>query len=82
MNSISTIKNTNLSIDGMHIKNYEPTMIKELRARNKVSQGLLAKLMNTSLSTVRQWESGYRQPSGPSLKLLNIIERHGIDALL
>lgn len=79
MNSISTVKNTNLLTQ---IKNFEPEMIRELRKRNKVSQGLLAKIMNTSLSTVRQWESGYRQPSGTSLKLLNIIDRHGIEALL
>lgn len=79
MNSIGTLKNTKALVQ---VKNFDPAMIKELRKRNKVSQGLLAKILNTSLSTVRQWESGYRQPSGPSLKLLNVIDQYGIDLLL
>ncbi len=39
-------------------------------------------MLNTSPSTVRQWEIGEKQPSGPSLKLLNLIDRKGLEALL
>ncbi len=42
----------------------------------------MAAVLNTSLSTVRQWEIGEKQPSGPSLKLLNLLGRKGIEALL
>jgi putative transcriptional regulator len=38
--------------------------------------------MNISLSTVRQWEIGEKPPSGPSAKLLDLIDRKGLDALL
>jgi len=39
-------------------------------------------MLNTSLSTVQKWEIGEKHPSGPSLKLLNILDRKGIEALI
>ena len=39
-------------------------------------------VLNTSLSTVQKWEIGDKKPSGPSLKLLNLIERKGLEALI
>lgn len=56
-----------------------PRKIKTLRLRNKVSQKVFARLLNVSASSVKQWEMGERQPSGPALKLLNLIARHGIE---
>jgi len=38
-------------------------------------------VLNTSISTVQKWEIGEKRPSGPSLKLLNVIQRKGIAAL-
>jgi len=43
---------------------------------------VLASVLNTSLSTVRQWEIGNKHPSGPSRKLLDLLERKGLDALI
>lgn len=43
---------------------------------------MLAAVLNTSLSTVRQWEIGEKQPSGPSLKLINLLDRKGLEALI
>jgi putative transcriptional regulator len=56
--------------------------IRALRDRHKLSQAVLASVLNTSLSTVRQWEIGDRHPSGPSLKLLNLLDRKGLEALI
>jgi putative transcriptional regulator len=56
--------------------------VKELRDRIKVSQPVLAQLINTSASTVRAWETGQKNPGGPSCKLLDILARKGIEALL
>ncbi len=56
--------------------------VKELRDRIKVSQPVLAQLINTSASTVRAWETGQKNPGGPSCKLLDILSRKGIEALL
>jgi len=55
--------------------------IKALRRRHKLSQAVLAMVLNTSISTVRQWEIGERHPSGPSRKLLDILERKGLDGV-
>jgi hypothetical protein len=35
-----------------------------------------------SVSTVQRWEIGEKKPSGPSLKLLNVIDKKGVDALV
>lgn len=56
--------------------------VRALRDRIKVSQLVLAQLINTSASTVRAWETGQKKPDGPSCKLLDILARKGIEALL
>lgn len=61
---------------------YNKERIRSLRERHHISQAVLAAVLNTSLSTVRQWEIGDKQPSGPSLKLLNLLDRKGIEALV
>jgi putative transcriptional regulator len=64
------------------IPSYTGEGIRALRARFQLSQTVLATVLNTSASTVRQWEIGAKHPSGPSLKLLSILDRKGLDALL
>ncbi len=64
------------------IPSYSSAKIRALRARHKLSQAVLATVLNTSLSTVRQWEIGDKQPSGPSLKLLSLLDRKGLEALI
>lgn len=59
-----------------------PQKIKSLREKAHVSQAVFAAVLNTSLSTVQKWEIGDKKPSGPSLKLLNLIERRGLEAVL
>ncbi|MBU3670896.1 MAG: helix-turn-helix domain-containing protein [Sinobacteraceae bacterium] len=61
---------------------YAGKQIRALRERVKVSQTVFASLLNTSASTVRKWEIGEKRPSGPSLKLLNLLDRKGLDAVL
>lgn len=61
---------------------YDSSQIPALRDKLKLSQAVLAAVLNTSLSTVRKWEIGDKHPSGPSLKLLNLLERKGLEAVL
>lgn len=63
------------------VKIYSAAQIKRIRLRNKVSQGVFAAFLNTSASTVQKWESGAKKPSSASLKLLNIVDGKGLDAL-
>ena len=64
------------------VPEYDSKKIRALRDHLKVSQAVLASVLNTSLSTVRKWEIGEKRPSGPSAKLLNLLERKGLEAVL
>ena len=64
------------------IPRYSRNKIRALRERHRISQAVLATVLNTSLSTVRQWEIGAKRPSGPSLKLLDLLDRKGLEALI
>ncbi|MFB9947668.1 helix-turn-helix domain-containing protein [Rhizobium puerariae] len=58
-----------------------PYEIKALREDNHVSQPVFARYLNTSESTIQKWETGAKRPSGPALKLLDIVRRHGLQVL-
>jgi putative transcriptional regulator len=64
------------------VPEYSSETIRALRERYKISQAVLASILNTSVSTVRQWEIGEKHPSGPSLKLLNLLDRKGLEAVI
>ena len=61
---------------------YDSKKIRALRDHLQLSQAVLAAVLNTSLSTVRKWEVGDKHPSGPSLKLLSLLDRKGLEAVL
>lgn len=63
------------------VKNYTPAQIKRIRKRNKASQAVFAAYLNTSSSTIQKWEQGQKHPSRLALKLLNLIDRHGLALL-
>lgn len=54
---------------------------KELIEICHVSQPVFARYLNTSASTVQKWESGAKRPSGMALKLLAVVEKHGLKVL-
>lgn len=64
------------------VQDYDAEKVKALRERLHLSQAVLAAVLNTSVSTVRKWEVGDKRPSGPSQKLLDIIERKGLEGVL
>lgn len=55
--------------------------IKTIREQNHVSQPVFARYLNTSKSTVQKWEIGAKRPSGMALKLLDVVQKHGIHIL-
>ena len=63
------------------VKAMAPAEIVKVRQEAKVSQAVLAALMNVAVSTVSQWERGERRPSGAALKLLHVVKRNGIAPL-
>ena len=65
----------------MPVEDLKPKQIKQIRLREKVSQAVFALYLNTSVSTVQQWERGDKHPRGIALKMLNIIDRKGLEVV-
>jgi putative transcriptional regulator len=63
------------------VRELSPREIKRIRLHEKVSQPIFAKYLNTSPSTVKQWEQGEKHPRGTSLKLLNLVAEKGLSAI-
>jgi len=63
------------------IKTYTAGEIRRIRLRQQVSQPVFAAYLNVTKSTVAQWEQGGKKPRGTSLKLLDLVDRKGLDAL-
>lgn len=63
------------------VQEFSSSAIKQVRLKEKVSQSVFAAYLNTSISTVKQWETGEKRPRGASLKLLNIVAKRGLIAI-
>ena len=55
--------------------NITPKEIKKIRSKTKLSQSLFANLLNVSPSSVKQWEQGLRNPTGPTKVLLELLDK-------
>jgi putative transcriptional regulator len=53
---------------------YWPARVVAIRKRMGLSQRHFAKLIGVSVDTLQNWEQSRRQPSGPSVVLLNVLE--------
>jgi putative transcriptional regulator len=47
-----------------------------------VSQAVFARYLNTILSTVQKWEIGQKKPTGTALKLLHLVDKRGLEAVM
>ena len=63
------------------LPSFAPAEIKQLRERHHVSQPVFARYLSTSESTVEKWEAGTKKPSGLALKLLTVVQKHGLEVL-
>jgi putative transcriptional regulator len=59
-----------------------PAEIKRIRESANVSQAVFAAILNTSKSSVHKWEIGQKRPTGTALKLLHLVQKNGLDAVL
>jgi putative transcriptional regulator len=64
------------------VKTYSAEQIKRIRLNNQVSQTVFATYLNISPSTVQKWEQGHKKPNGLALRLLELIERNGLNILI
>jgi len=63
------------------IKAMSPSNIAKLRKREGISQAVLGRYINVAAKLISEWERGEKNPSGPSLKLLSLIDRNGIESI-
>ncbi len=64
------------------VKVLQANEIKVLRTQAGVSQAVFAQYLNTTKSTVSQWEQGLKHPNGIAQKLLNIVADKGLKVLI
>jgi putative transcriptional regulator len=48
--------------------------VKEIRAMTQLSQPKFARLLDVDVGTLRNWEQGRREPTGPAKALLRAIK--------
>ena len=64
------------------IKTYQPNEIRQIRLRYRFSQAVFAAYLNVSKTSVASWESGGKKPGPAAVKLLNLVDRKGIEAMV
>lgn len=63
------------------VPSYSAAQIRRIRRATKASQAAFAAVLNVGAATVAAWEQGTKTPSAPALKLLELVERKGLQAL-
>jgi putative transcriptional regulator len=63
-------------------REFRPEDIRRIRLANQVSQAVFAAILGIGKTTVQQWEQGQKKPSGPAQRLLDLIDRKGLAALM
>jgi putative transcriptional regulator len=63
------------------VRHYTAADIRRIRKEAHVSQAVFAAVLNVGKATVAAWEQGGKEPSGPALKLLDLVERKGLSVL-
>jgi putative transcriptional regulator len=64
------------------VKQFSAADIRAIREANRLSQPVFAKYMTVGPSTVSQWEQGKKRPSGAAARLLDVVLRKGIGAIV
>ena len=59
-----------------------PDEIKAMRSKEKISQSVMARILNVTPSTYQKWERGEVYPKGANLKLLRLAYDHGVSYIM
>jgi putative transcriptional regulator len=63
------------------VRPLSPADTRALREREGASQAVFARYLNVTPSLVSQWERGEKHPQGSSLKLVSLVQRHGLETV-
>jgi putative transcriptional regulator len=61
---------------------YLPADVRRIRSTAQASQAVFAAVLNVGTTTVVGWERGTKRPTGTAAKLLNLVERKGLEILV
>jgi putative transcriptional regulator len=53
----------------------------QVNNREKASQTVFAAYLNLTPGLVSKWERGEKRPKGPSLKLLSLVDKKGLEII-
>ena len=67
-----------LTIDIAPARKFTGEDVRSIRQKNHLTQSILAKYLCVSKKTIEAWESGRNTPSGPSSRLLELLDRQVI----
>ena len=70
------LKAETVSIEIEPIVEYNADAIKKIRQNTGLTQSLFAQWLGVSARTVEAWEAGRNKPSGPSNRLLNLLQQN------
>jgi putative transcriptional regulator len=59
----------------------EPVHVQAIRRRLGMTQPEFARLIGVSVATLRNWEQGRREPTGPARALLRAIRNNPIEVI-
>ena len=59
---------------------YGSSEVRRIRAATRMSQPVFARLLGVDKSAVAQWERGAKRPSGPALRLLEVLDPNKPDS--
>jgi putative transcriptional regulator len=63
------------------IPTFDAVLIKNLRQKFGLSQGVFAEYLNVSKKLVQKWEHGTSSPKGAAAKLLALAHKNGLGAI-
>lgn len=66
----------------LQVEPMSPERIRALRERERLSQPVFAHYLNVSKNLISAWERGVKKPGGPALRLLAVVEKKGIQAIV
>ena len=64
------------------VRELGPDEIRALRLREKLSQPVFARYLNVSRNLISDWERGVKKPGGPALRLLTVVQKKGLMAIV
>jgi len=86
---VESMAQMNEIVDGERVPSrefvFDAIHVKEIRKRTGLTQAKFSQLIDVNLGTLRNWEQGRREPTGPAKALLRAISndpRHVLAALV